>query len=1052
MLPNRVRFPMALALVVVMLASLMVAVSVPFDATPRAVAQFSPRLPVTQFVAGRVNVGFSHGCAVSPTGAVQCWGRNVYGQLGDGTTTDSTTAVDVQLPIGWHAVAVAVGEHHSCALLTDGDVACWGDDAVGQLGAGVGTQGPSPVRVDFPAGRQALSISAGPSHTCAVVDNGAVMCWGNEQHGAVGHSTSPATIHSPQQVVLPGGATALAVSTSLNHTCAVLDTGAVTCWGDNEFGQFGIGVTSSATVTPSTPVLLDGRRAVGVSVGMFSTCALSDWGQVLCWGWNGVGQLGDGTTTERWTPTLAALPGGGRALAIAVGYHHACAVLAQGIMACWGFNGDGQIGDGTFDTQTTPAVVQVPAGRRAIAVATSHMSNCALFDGGEVSCWGLNTFGGLGDGTTTSASTPVTLRAVGSTHMVTQVAVGASHTCVVNTEGLLWCWGRNDDGQLGDGTTTERLTPGAPVTLPSSGRARSVTVGYHHTCALLTDGKVSCWGSNSSGQLGTGMNTLSRTTPSPPITLQSFQAKAISAGGSHTCALHDDGSIACWGYNAYGQLGDGGTNNQFSTHDVVWMPGGSTAVAVTTGLEHTCALKPDGAMFCWGRNLNGQLGDGSSVNRTSAVAVSVTAGVKATAIEAGRFHTCALLTGGEVTCWGDNYWGQLGTGTSGAGTNLSAPSGTVTLPGSQQQATALAVGDQHSCVVLDTGGASCWGYNAQGGVGDGSNINRSSPVLVNAQSGGVSLRSLGAGYLHTCAVLGNGTVSCWGSNTHGQLGDGTTVDRNAPNPITLTAPTGLTAVTGATGDTSVALTWTEPRSPYGPQTWFVEGSTDDTIWWPTTVATVAPSGTTVLGLTSGTPYRFRVTSTTPIGITTVTLAATVTLTAPDIPETEITDTPTTPAPTTLAPPTTAQIAALPLRDMVDPDALFPGATVTVTVDGFTPGENVMVVVASTPQLLTTVTANNDGEITTEAHIPADLDDEVHTFAVWAPETGRGFRQLFGPNNTADSDQTDPNSTELPATGYPSLRPFTVALILCFIGVMLMQGLTLNRRRSRITLP
>jgi hypothetical protein len=137
--------------------------------------------------------------------------------------------------------------------------------------------------------------------------------------------------------------------------------------------------------------------------------------------------------------------------------------------------------------------------------------------------------------------------------------------------------------------------------------------------------------------------------------------------------------------------------------------------------------------------------------------------------------------------------------------------------------------------------------------------------------------------------------------------------------------------------------------------------------------------------------------------------------------------------------------------MVDPDALFPGATVTVTVDGFTPGENVMVVVASTPQLLTTVTANDDGEITTEALIPADLDDGVHTFAVWAPETGRGFRQLFGPKNTTGSDQTETNTTELPATGYPTHRPFTVALLMIFIGVTVIMGLTLNRRRGRISL-
>lgn len=826
--------------------------------------------------ADQIAVGFSHGCAVTPAGGVECWGENRVGQLGDGTTTSSTTPVAVALPAGWRAVAVALGENHTCALLADGQVACWGDDTVGTLGAGAGLQGPAPGLVALPTHRRAVAIAAGNLHTCAVLDSGEVVCWGAENNGELGQGTSFAIHDTPLSVLMPNATAAVGISASRSHTCALLATGRITCWGSNEYGQFGAGVTSSASATPSTPVLLaGGEPAANLTVGLDTTCAVSHRGLVNCWGRNHLSQLGDGTSTDRWVPTVISLPAGETAVQVTAGANHVCARSSVGTVTCWGVNEYGQVGVTTGGAlQPTPgAVVSLPTGDVSTQVVAGYHTTCARLGTGNISCWGRNHTGQVGDGTTIDRSAPTAVQATQGDVRIAAVAAGGGHTCLLNSEGLVWCWGGNLYGQLGRGTTSLReLDLGEPVALPAPGRATAITAGTYHTCALLVDGRVSCWGSNSSGQLGVGMwSPGDRSIPSAPISLQgSGRAKAITAGGSHTCALHTDGTIACWGYNLYGQLGDGGNTNQFATHDIIGLPGGVRAVSVDAGLDHTCALQANGAMTCWGRNGDGQLGDGTTTNRNQPVSVSVPANTHATAIQAGGFHTCALYGAGTVTCWGYNQWGQLGLDPTTFAT-LTAPSGTLSLPGGPPtQAIDLAVGDSHTCVLLDDGGAACWGYNGVGALGDGTTTNRFTPANVSAQPVGLPIRSLSSGFSHTCALLGDGSLSCWGQNWNGQLGTGDRVDQTAPTYAAL--PPGPTALTGVTASASVTLTWNEATSPYQPQTWVVEGSTDGTSWWTATVSSISPSGTTVSGLSNGVPYTFRVRSTTPVTTSTVPLS------------------------------------------------------------------------------------------------------------------------------------------------------------------------------------
>ena len=380
---------------------------------------------------------------------------------------------------------------------------------------------------------------------------------------------------------------------------------------------------------------------------------------------------------------------------------------------------------------------------------------------------------GAGTGAASLASAAITTR------MVTAISAGANHTCARLTDGTVQCWGRNTYGELGNGSNTNS---NVPVSVTGLTGAIAIAAGAAHTCALLSGGTVQCWGVNPYGELGNGTTTNSKV----PVSVTGLTgAIAITAGADHTCALLTGGTVQCWGWNLNGQLGNGtdtGPQTCFGQAcSIVPVPvsGLTGVIAITAGNYHTCALISGGTVKCWGESYPyGQLGNGTTTDST--VPVSVTGLTGAIAITAGLNHTCALLTGGTVQCWGWNYYGQLGNGTdTGPQTCLGGQAcSSVPVPVSGLTgAIAISAGASHTCALISGGTVQCWGGNGLGQLGNGTPINSKVPVSVTGLTGAIAIS---AGASHTCALISGGTVKCFGYNYYGQLGNGTTTNSKVP--------------------------------------------------------------------------------------------------------------------------------------------------------------------------------------------------------------------------------------------------------------------------------
>ncbi|MFA9269917.1 MAG: hypothetical protein ACEQSX_04050 [Baekduiaceae bacterium] len=550
----------------------------------------------------------------------------------------------------------------------------------------------------------------------------------------------------------------------------------IRCWGANDRGQLGDGTTTSRT---TSAVVAGLTRVSELDLGGEHTCAAVGGERLWCWGANDRGQLGDGTTTDRHTPTQ--LPTA-NVRGLAAGGRHTCIVDDARRVVCWGANDRGQLGDDTTADRTAPSS---PVGGliliRSVAAGQAH--TCAITVERTVICWGANDHGQLGDGTTTDRHTPTPIPGLSD---VASLSAGRAHTCAVRRDGTLRCWGANGEGQLGDGTTTDRHTP-TPVSFPTengipSDTVREVTAGGRHTCALAAASEwwdsssgVWCWGASDAGQFS---DEYGREPNTPAEQLSDlWDPSSIAAGDDHTCVE----GRSCWGDASRSQLP--GRSLRWVNRPPHDIPG-LTATRLDGANGSVCAVRGDTSLWCWGDNRQGQLGDGSLASRATPAPVPGLVGVND--VSGGGTSFCALASTGRVSCWGDL-----------TGTETPVP---VTGMGS---AIAVSVGAGSACAVKSDGRVWCWTKSAPvpvrvGGVTDATAVASSCALKSDgtvwcwrssvspgsaSQLAGLSGVVAVSGGEASCARKSDGSVWCWGQGSGGQLGDGTRVTRAAPGPV-----------------------------------------------------------------------------------------------------------------------------------------------------------------------------------------------------------------------------------------------------------------------------
>ena len=376
-----------------------------------------------------VAAGRNYACDVLTDGTAECWGRNERGQLGDGTQLNSAVPVRVTGLTG--VTGVAVGDWFSCAVTGTGSVACWGGLGNGNVGLGDGSTTGSATPVLVSGIQNATAVTVGVLHACALRTGGKVSCWGKGDALQLG---DPGVLFSATPVEVPNVSGAIAIDAGDNHTCALLAGGAVTCWGDDTAGQLG---DDKASGVLSPPVLVNGLSNVSaISAGGQHTCATISNGSLYCWGWGGQGQLGDGTNGESHVPQV--VPGLGNVLGVSAGGEHTCAILPGGAVSCWGANNNGQVGAASIDPQRSPGAV--PGLDGVSGISASVGGTCAVLAAGGIACWGSNFGGELGRGRAPGFST-VPVEVVGPDNDITMISSGALTVTALRGDGALLTWG-----------------------------------------------------------------------------------------------------------------------------------------------------------------------------------------------------------------------------------------------------------------------------------------------------------------------------------------------------------------------------------------------------------------------------------------------------------------------------------------------------------------------------------------------------------------------------------------------------------------------------------
>ena len=703
-----------------------------------------------------VSNGYKFSAAIKTDGTLWQFGENTYGQLGDNTVILRSSPIQVGALTTWSKITSI--NDSAVALKTDGTLWAWGRNRFGQLGLNDIINRSSPVQVG--ALTTWSKIDAGGDICLAVKTDGTLWSWGNNDDGQLGDST---VIRRSSPIQVGALTTWSNTSPGVSHVAATQTNGTLWTWGGNTRGNLGINTSSGSR---SSPVQVGSLTTWSqVSAGSTLTMAMKTDTTLWTFGYNAQGQLGENSVVLRSSPVqigsayAAATTNWWKVGPTSLNVH---AIKLDGTLWAWGRNIYGAVGDNTVIHRSSPVQIGALTSWTNLSVSSSGDHGSIIKTDGTLWAFGYNTSGQLGDNTQISRSSPVQ---IGSDTNWSQVSKGGNFTLATRTNGTLWTWGSNTYGTLGDNTVTARSSP---VQIGSGTTWLNVAAGGNHSLALKTDGTLWSFGYNGTGTLGD--NT--RVYKSSPVQIGTLTTwSRFSASSSHTAAVKTDGTLWLWGTNSnYGQVGDG---TRITRSSPVQVGTGTSWLQPSLATNVTTVIKTDGTLWSWGSNNVGQLGLTDLINRSSPVQVG--AGVLGwSLVESTAYSTLGIKTNGTLYGWGQGDQGQVGDNTT---ISRSSP----VQIGTGTTWSKLGGGDQSSFAIKTDGTMWSWGFDEYGTLGQNTNLyRRSSPVQVGALTTWSSVSSFKD---HVTAIKTDGTLWAWGRNEAGKLGDVTQINRSSPVQI-----------------------------------------------------------------------------------------------------------------------------------------------------------------------------------------------------------------------------------------------------------------------------
>lgn len=777
-------------------------------------------------------VGFNYNyCATDTNNILYCWGGGGSGQIGDGLNKNALIPTKVQLPVDsvTHTAitftSISVGASTICGVGTNKHIYCWGDNQYGQVGNGTNTNATTPTQIVM-ADSNAQSETFvevninyyGSGAVCALASSGNIYCWGGGGNYALGNGTT-ADSNKAILVKMPANGDKFKhlVQGMGNGNCALTTLDTAYCWGYNNSGEGGNGISYLPVQVPTAVIMPVGETFTTMSTSVNTACAITNLGNAYCWGYGYTGQRGDGSNSNLNVPVKLQFPS--QVLSISSSYYQSATLCALDInhkVYCWGAGNYGSVGNGeSYSVNVPTPIAMFDSNTNFMQAAISGNSNtsCAVEAQGDIYCWGYGLNGQLGNGNNTNSYIPTRVVIESSESLITDLITTrgffANTFCALHSSNQVYCWGYGIDGEIGNGRNLSESTPQS-VLLPEDVSITQLVAANETICGIDTNGYAYCWGSGEDGQIGNGTmqsSNIPQKVAPPDGSAVPLSFTQLVAASETFCGLDKNSLIYCWGYGLNGQIGNMAKNNVALPTPV----GGNIKfnMLLGAGNDTFCAQSTSNYVYCWGKNTHGVAGIGSTqteVTVPTQIAMAQGKYVKLNALTATNGNFCGFDSN-YIYCWGLGSSGQIGNGL----TNDQTGPAQIAYAYVPLSLPTQIIGNEYSLCTLINSRAYCWGYGIDGEMGNNTTAQKNPYAkVVTMPTNGDLFKSVSATSNSFCALSTNGLIYCWGSGWYGQMGNNNDSNNLTPSMVSYanqtfakdTAP--ITKIVGA-ADTFCAL-------------------------------------------------------------------------------------------------------------------------------------------------------------------------------------------------------------------------------------------------------